>query len=111
MFYPLLTGEQHAGRAVEAGGPWLPIGAGVHTGMAAWVGAVGQGSQTELTALGDTVNIAARLASSGACGQVLVTTEAAKAAGLDPQLERRSLELKGKQQLTEVVTLTLGPAA
>jgi hypothetical protein len=34
-----------------------------------------------------------------------VTTEAAAAAGLDPTLERRALELKGKQLLTEVVTL------
>jgi adenylate cyclase len=123
MFFPLLSGERHAGHAVEAalgllratghedaGGPWVPIGAGVHTGMA-WVGAVGQGSQTELTALGDTVNIAARLASAAEGGQVLVTTEAAAAASLDPTLERRSLELKGKQLATEVVTLTVGPAA
>lgn len=123
MFFPLLSGERHAGHAVEAalallratghedaGGPWVPIGAGVHTGMA-WVGAVGQGSQTELTALGDTVNIAARLASAAEGGQVLVTTEAAAAASLDPALERRSLGLKGKQLATEVVTLTVGPAA
>lgn len=123
MFYPLLSGEGHAEHAIEAaltllratghedaGGPWVPIGAGVHTGMA-WVGAVGEGSQTELTALGDTVNIAARLASAAGGGQVLVTTEAATAAGLDPQLARRSLELKGKQLATEVVTLTVGPAA
>jgi hypothetical protein len=34
-----------------------------------------------------------------------VTTAAAAAAGLDPSLERRRLELKGKHQATEVVTL------
>ena len=122
MFYPLLTGERHAARAVEAaeallratghedaGGPWVPIGAGVHTGPA-WVGAVGEGARTELTVLGDTVNIAARLAAAAQGGEVLVTTDAASAAGLDPQLQRRQLELKGKQELTEVVSLTVARA-
>jgi adenylate cyclase len=122
MFYPLLTGERHAARAVEAAlallhatghgdknGPWVPIGAGVHTGLA-WVGAVGEGPRTELTALGDTVNVAARLAAAAIGGELLVTTAAATAAGLDPQLERRQLELKGKQELTEVVALHVGPA-
>jgi hypothetical protein len=31
-------------------------------------------------------------------------------AGLDPGLERRSLELKGKQEATEVVSLRIGPS-
>jgi adenylate cyclase len=120
MFYPLLTGERHAARAVEAAtallkatghedadGPWVPIGAGVHTGPA-WVGSVGEGPRTELTVLGDNVNIAARLAAAAQGGEVLVTTEAATAAGLDATLERRRLELKGKQEATEVVSLYVG---
>jgi adenylate cyclase len=123
MFYPLLTGERHAARAVEAavallratghqdvGGPWIPIGAGVNTGLA-WVGSVGEGQHTELTALGDTVNVAARLASTAAGGEVLVTSESATAAGLDAGLERRQLELKGRQGLTEVVALHVPVAA
>jgi adenylate cyclase len=122
MFYPLLSGERHATRAVEAAlallratghedakGPWVPIGAGVHTGLA-WVGSVGEGPRTELTVLGDNVNIAARLATTAGAGEVLVTTEAATAAGLDSTLERRRLELKGKQEVTEVVTLRVGPS-
>lgn len=122
MFYPLLSGERHAARAVDAAvallratghedanGPWVPIGAGVHTGLA-WVGSVGEGPRTELTVLGDNVNIAARLATTALAGEVLVTTEAATAADLDPKLERRRLELKGKQELTEVVTLRVGPS-
>jgi len=119
IFFPLLSGERHAARAVEAAlallratgngepdGPWAPLGAGVHTGPA-WVGAVGEGSHTELTALGDTVNTTARLASAAAAGEVLVTIDAASAAGLDPELERRSLELKGKQLTTEVISLNV----
>jgi adenylate cyclase len=121
MFFPLLSGERHAARGIDAaralleatghtdpGGPWVPLGAGVHTGLA-WVGAVGAGTHTELTAVGDAVNTAARLASAAAAGEILVTADAATAAGLDSSLERKPLELRGKQQLTEVVTVTVGP--
>ena len=121
MFFPLLSGERHAERAVEAAqallratghadpaGPWLPVGAGVNSGRV-WFGAVGDGDHIELTALGDRVNVTARLASAAQAGEVLVTTEAASAAGLDPTLERRSLELKGKTEATEVVTLRVVP--
>ena len=120
MFLPLMTGERHAAQAVEAAlallratghedpdGPWAPIGAGVHTGLA-WVGAIGQGSSTELTAIGDNVNIAARLASTAKRGEVLVSVASASAAGLDAALPHQSLELKGKQLVTEVVSLTVG---
>jgi adenylate cyclase len=123
MFFPLLTGERHAGRAVEAasallratghdepGGPWIPVGAGVHTGPA-WVGSVGEGAHTEMTVLGDTVNVAARLASAAQAGEVLVTSAAAAAASLDPSLERRELELRGREERTAVVSLRIGPAA
>jgi adenylate cyclase len=122
IFFPLLSGERHAARGIEAarmllqatghgdqGGPWVPLGAGVHTGMA-WVGAVGAGTHTTMTALGDAVNTTARLASEARAGEILVTTDAAAAAGLDSGLERRPLELKGKQDLVEVVTLTVRPA-
>lgn len=115
MFVPLLAGEAHAKHAIEAArqlladtghpaAPWVPIGAGVHTGLA-WVGAVGEGMHTEITALGDAVNTTARLASVAQTGEVLVTSSAAEAAGLDRSLERRSLELKGKEHPTEVVVL------
>ena len=77
----------------------------------AWVGAVGDESHTEITALGDTVNVAARLASSASAGEVLVSVAAAEAAGLDPGLERRALELKGKATPTEVVSLRVGAVA
>ena len=121
IFFPLLSGERHAEHAVEAAlallratghadpdGPWLPVGAGVNSGRV-WFGAVGDGEHTELTALGDRVNVTARLASAAQAGEVLVTRQAASAAGLDPTLERRSLELKGKAEATEVVRLRVQP--
>jgi adenylate cyclase len=117
MYFPLLSGERHAERAVATAtallaatghgsptGPWLPLGAGVHTGPA-WVGAVGDGQRTDLTALGDTVNTTARLASAAGVGEVLVSVPAAEVAGLDAGLEHRSLDLKGKARPTDVVVL------
>jgi adenylate cyclase len=64
---------------------------------------VGEGGHTQITALGDAVNTTARLASVAQAGEILVTTSAAATAGLDGSLERRSLELKGKEMPTEVV--------
>jgi adenylate cyclase len=64
-----------------------------------------------LTAVGDAMNTTARLASTAQAGEILVTTAAASAAVLDPGLERRSLELKGKVQSTEVVTIRVGQVA
>ncbi len=117
LFLPNLTGDRHAELAVQAAralfaetghgaseGPWVPLGAGVHTGLA-WVGAVGDGPHVELTALGDSINTTARLAAAAGPGEILVTTAAAGAAGLDGEFERRSLELKGKEHPTEVVVL------
>ena len=82
----------------------------MHTGPA-WVGSVGEGQRTDFTVLGDTVNVTARLAGAAQAGEVLVTSAAAAAAGLDPTLERRDLELRGREEHTEVVSLRIGPTA
>ena len=121
LFFPLLSGERFTARAIEAAtdllrqtghdsreGPWVPVGVGVHSGRA-WFGVMGEGQHIELTAVGDTVNIAARLASLAEAGEVLVSADAADAADLDLSLERRTLELKGKEQSTEVVSVRVGP--
>lgn len=122
IFVPALTGADHARRAIEAAralvgatgggedGPWVPIGAGVHTGIA-FVGSVGSGAHVDFTALGDTVNVASRLASAADPGEVLVTLDAARAADLDAAgLERRDLELKGRSATTSVLVLGKSPA-
>ena len=123
LFFPLFSGPIHAAKRVKAarallvatghddpagrGSRW---GAGVHTGLT-WFGAVGEGGGTQLTAVGDAMNTTARLASTARAGEILVTTPAAAAAGLDPALERRSLDLKGKALPTEVVSIRVGPVA
>lgn len=118
LFIPALVHEAHAARAVSAARallvatgnragetPWLPLGAGVHTGTA-YVGAVGEGQRSDLTALGDVVNVTARLASAAGAGEILVTDAAAEAAGVSSQgLESRHLELRGRSEATNVVVL------
>ena len=112
LFIPLLTGELHAARAIEAAqgllgetghadpsGPWVPLGIGVHTGIAR-VGMVGTpGAVMDFTALGDSVNIAARLASNAATGEILVSDASVRAATFDVgDREHRELRLKGKTE-------------
>jgi len=120
LFIPGFAGTAHAQRAVDAGQallratghgaarePWVPVGVGVHTGLA-WVGSIAgaRGSAADFTALGDNVNIAARLASRAGVGEVLLSESTYSAAGLDqPGLEQRLLELKGKSGVIPVRVL------
>lgn len=61
---------------------------------------------TDFTALGDNVNITARLASKAGAGEVLVSEAACNAAKIDTKdLEKRELELKGKSELVSVRVL------
>ena len=119
IFVPAMASSQHAARAVDAAralltavgvgspsGPWVPIGIGVNTGVA-YVGSIGDATDTEMTAMGDIVNVTARLASVAAAGEILVTTTAATACGLPGELPRRSLQLKGKSAATEVAVISV----
>lgn len=125
LFLQCMAGQEHARRAVEAAdrlmhatghgsveGPWIPLGAGVHTGTA-FVGLVGpRGKPNEFTALGDPVNTAAHLASQAAVGEILVTIEAASAAAVsEAGLERRHLSLKGHPVDAVVLATLLSPTA
>jgi adenylate cyclase len=109
LFVPRFAGSRHAEVAIETAldimratghvdreGPWIPVGIGVHTGLA-YVGAVGRGDGVnEIAVLGSAPNLAARLSSQAADGEVIVSETAAAAAGLDNQsIEPRQLDLKG----------------
>jgi adenylate cyclase len=84
----------------------VPVGVGVHTGTA-WVGSIvgASGTGSGFTALGDNVNIAARLASNAGVGEVLISDATSKAAQMNTEgLEKRELELNGKSEtVTEIV--------
>jgi adenylate cyclase len=120
IFVPAMAGPEHARQAIEAGrellgatgheggGPWVSIGIGVNTGNA-FVGAVGTADHVEFTALGDAVNVTARLASAAGPGELLVTAAAAEAATFEEAgLEHRSLDLRGKSTATDVLVITAG---
>lgn len=122
LFVPGFAGKDHARRAIEAGmellratghgspeGPWVPVGVGIHTGIA-YVGAVGStDGVTDITALGDAPNVAARLASLAGVGEVLVSEEAGRASGLVLEgLEMRSLGLKGRSGPVNVWAIHAG---
>ena len=122
LYIPGFAGRRHArkaivaaqrlGRAVGYGtpeGPWLPIGIGVHTGIA-YVGTVqgAEGVVTDFTALGDNVNIAARLVGAAEPGEALVSDATYASAGLKlDHLERRQIAVKGKSDPIGVHVLRL----
>jgi adenylate cyclase len=110
LYIPGFAGPEHAAAAISGGrklldetrtdgaDPWLPVGAGVHTGTS-FVGSVGEGDAFDFTALGDTVNAASRLTGLAGMGELLVSADAAAAARLDTAgLERRTLDLRGRAQ-------------
>ena len=74
----------------------IPVGIGVHSGVA-YFGAIGTAEGlTDISAKGEEVNMTARLASKAGVGEIIVSESALKAAGIDgSDLEARSLELKG----------------
>lgn len=81
-------------RATEAS--TLPIGVGVHSGTA-FVGTVGGEQVSDVTAVGDDVNVTARLASAAEANTIVVSEAACRSAGLDKEVGvRRELVLKGK---------------
>jgi len=83
----------------------LPIGIGVHAGTA-YVGTVGGDHVSDVTAVGDDVNIAARLASAAEAETILVSESTCIAAGLQvDHAESRELDLKGKSARLKVRVL------
>lgn len=118
-YIPLFSGPAHPRVAINAAGellraagygapdrPKIPMGIGVHTGMA-FVGTV-QGAEetvTDFAAMGVNVNLTARLAAEARQGEALITEASLAAAGLTLEdLERRQMALKG---LSEPVTVSV----
>jgi adenylate cyclase len=117
LFIPVISGDAHARRAIDAGRTMLEavaerelvdggvrVGVGIHTGTA-FVGTVGSDDRLDFTALGDTVNVAARLGSDAGAGELLVSVAAWRAAGGAEAAEHRSVSLKGRAEPLEVVVV------
>jgi adenylate cyclase len=123
FYIPGVSGQDYASKAVRAAeellintghkdvnGPWAPVGVGIHTGVA-FVGAVGTSDGVvDITALGDAVNVAARLASQAQTGEILLSEQTLRAAKMDSsQMEKRNLELKGKSDSFDVRVMQVTP--
>jgi adenylate cyclase len=110
-----IAGHEYRRQAVRAGiellravgygtdqGPWLELGCAVNAGVA-FVGNVGQ-AVVDFTALGDPVNVAARMQASAAGGELLV------AAGIEDPVAanapRRELTLRGRDAPVQAFVLT-----
>lgn len=119
LFVPRFAGQGHAKVGLHAAqellrvtghgdseGPWLPVGVGVHTGLA-YVGAVGSGTGVnEIAVLGSAANLCARLSSTAAAGEILISEDSVKSGNLDVEgLENRTLELKGVSEPVSVRVL------
>jgi adenylate cyclase len=112
LFIPGFAGHRHAALAVAAAAEmlretadagWLPadarplpLGIGVHTGLA-YVGVLGKpGGLLDFTALGDAVNLSQRISSAAASRELLISDQTRVAAGLEgADLRGRQLDLKG----------------
>lgn len=120
LFIPGYAGRGHAAKAIAAGrellattsapdataaGP-IPVGIGIHAGVA-FVGTVGSSEEiSDFTALGDTVNTTARLASLAAAGELLVSVAAAEQAGFDSTaLDLRKVDVRGREAGLEVYAI------
>ncbi len=74
----------------------IPVGIGVHAGVA-YFGAMGSAhGLVNISAIGEEVNTAARLASKAAAGEIIISETALEQAHIDgSEFELRQLELKG----------------
>ena len=93
-------------RWTAEGRPPFAVGIGVNTGIAT-AGSVG-GAKLEYTVVGDAVNVAQRLNSLAAGGEIIASEETASAAGLEGR-EIETHSVKGREQHVRVVRLR--PAA
>ena len=121
LFIPVISGENHAARAIMAGRAilgaverdglvekGLMVGVGVHTGDA-FVGVVGNAEKVDFTALGDTVNVAARLGSIAGPGELLVSRDAWDRAGLGVPAAERQVDVAGRDGTLAVVPTGASP--
>lgn len=121
LFIPVIAGDGHARRAVQAGQDLLAairesnlaeagvrVGAGIHTGMA-FVGAIGSLDELDFSALSDAVNVAARLGSVAVGDELVVSRMAWDAAGRpEAGHELRTVPITGREAPLEVVVLAHG---
>ncbi len=88
--------------------PEISMGIGLHTGVAT-IGYIGSDKRSEYTAIGDTVNLAARLQSNAGGGEILMSDATAEACGNRiPFKERDPMMVKNRTQPVNVLEVRWG---
>lgn len=86
----------------------ISMGIGLHTGEAT-IGYIGSDKRSEYTAIGDTVNLASRLESNAAGGEILMSDATAEASGNRvPVTAREPLTVKNRTQPVNVLEVRWG---
>ncbi|HYJ92933.1 MAG TPA: adenylate/guanylate cyclase domain-containing protein, partial [Pyrinomonadaceae bacterium] len=86
----------------------VTVGIGLHTGVAT-VGYIGSDKRSEYTAIGDTVNLAARLESNARGGQILISEATAEAInGAFSVVAHEPLMVKNRTQPVNLFEVDLG---
>ncbi len=112
LFIPGVAGREYRRRAalaalaLAAAVSDMPIGVGATAGLA-FVGNVGSGTVTDFTALGDAVNVAARLQAHASPGEVLLASDLyALVAGEHPGARPELIEVRGRAGSVHAAALT-----
>jgi adenylate cyclase len=120
LYFPGLTGIDYRRAAARAAvellrgtghgtdeKPWLSVGIGVHTGKA-FVGSLGvAGDSYEFAALGDTMNVGARMASAASGGEIVLSDDLWPHIAGELTAQPRTLQLKGIAQPVQAHVATL----
>lgn len=86
----------------EAGLSEITIGIGINTGTAT-VGYIGSRDRTDYTAIGDTVNLAARLEKQAKAGQIIISSFTREAIGDEfPLIPTGQITVKGRQEPVQI---------
>ena len=124
IYASMLTGADYRQRAVAAGlkllratghanpgGPWLPIGVGVHCGPT-FMGSIGvEGGNYQFAALGDTMNFGARLVAAAKEGELVMSEAVWKDRPAGVAAEPRRLQLKGYDDPVNAYAIRVTPVS
>src|SRR4051794_34730397 len=85
----------------------VPVGVAANAGIA-FVGNVGSGTVMDFTALGDAVNLGARLQSHAAPGEVVLSADLYELVESDrPAARRDRIQVRGREEEVDVAVLTV----